>query len=106
MYKLQFFVPEAHLESVKAAVVKAGAGNVGTYKKCAWNVLGSGQYEPTDESDPYQGHSGKLENVREFMVDVVVEDKLIKTVIETLLEAHPYETPAYGAWKLLTLDDF
>lgn len=105
MYKLFFFVPEAHLESVKTACLRTGAGKIGSYEKCAWQILGTAQYLPTKESKPYQGISGKLETAREYRVELMVEDKLLKTVMETLIQAHPYESPVYGAVKLLRIED-
>ena len=105
MYKLSFLVPEAHLESVKAACFKAGAGKIGCYEKCAWQTLGTGQYKPTEGSTPYQGTVGKLQTAREYLVEMVAEETLIKSVIEALLKAHPYETPAYSVWKTLTAND-
>ena len=105
MYKLHFLVPEVHAESVKAACFKAGAGKIGHYQKCAWQILGTGQYEPIKGSNPYQGTVGKLETAREYMIEMVIEDNLVKPVVQALLEAHPYETPVYGVWKILTIDD-
>ena len=46
MYKLCFFVPESHVEQVKAALFAQGAGKIGEYDCCAWQVLGTGQFKP------------------------------------------------------------
>jgi hypothetical protein len=32
--------------------------------------------------------------------------KTIKAVLKALIQAHPYETPAYEVWPILTLEDF
>lgn len=106
MYRLSFYVPEPHLESVKAACTKAGAGKIGPYENCAWQTSGTGQYMPTEESKPYYGVKNKLEFAKEFKVEMVIADELVKDVLEAMLKAHPYETPAYGVWKILTIDDF
>ena len=45
MYKLCFYVPVSHVEQVKEAVFAAGAGSVGDYRRCCWQVLGQGQFE-------------------------------------------------------------
>lgn len=103
MYKLHFFVPESHLESVKNACFKAGAGKVGPYDQCAWQTLGTGQYRPLENSTPYQGVSGRLETASEYLVDMVIEDAYVKDVLNALIDAHPYETPAYSVWKLLSM---
>jgi len=43
MYKIVFYVPESHLEAVKQVMFGAGAGKIGNYDQCAWQVKGNGQ---------------------------------------------------------------
>ena len=100
MVKLNFFVPESHLESVKTALFQAGAGKIGDYDSCCWQTLGAGQYRPLEGSAPYIGQTGVVEKVQEYKVELVCEDALIKAVIRALIAAHPYEEPAYDVIKL------
>ncbi|ARN76055.1 YqfO family protein [Oceanicoccus sagamiensis] len=100
MFKLCFYVPESHLESVKAAVFNAGAGTIGDYERCCWQVLGRGQFKPMPGSQPFIGEQGALESVEEYRVEMVCADKLIKAVVNALKTAHPYEEPAYDVWRV------
>lgn len=100
MYKLVFFVPDSHLEAVKAAVFEAGAGVIGDYERCCWQVLGSGQFKPTQGAQPFIGTIGELEKVLEWRVELVCNDELIRTAVAALVDAHPYEEPAYDVWRL------
>lgn len=100
MYKLAFFVPESHLEAVKTALFAQGAGKIGNYDHCCWQVLGEGQYRPAEGSLPFIGQLGCIEKVSEWKVEMVCSDDLIQTIITTLKSSHPYETVAYDAWKL------
>ena len=100
MYKLAFFVPASHVEVVKAAVFAAGGGRIGDYDHCAWQTLGQGQFRPLDGSQPYLGQTGQVEVVEEWKVELVVADDLITQVVAALRQSHPYETPAYEAWRL------
>lgn len=100
MYKLAFFVPPSHVEQVKRAVFAAGAGRIGAYDCCSWQVLGHGQFRPLDGSQPFIGQTGEIEHVEEWKVELVVDDALIQQVVAALKHSHPYETPAYDAWKL------
>ncbi|KRW59300.1 Nif3-like dinuclear metal center hexameric protein [Pseudomonas sp. TTU2014-080ASC] len=100
MYKLSFYVPESHLEAVKAAVFKAGAGHIGAYDHCCWQTLGQGQFRPLDGSQPFIGQTGTVEQVVEWKVEMVVADELIHDSVRALKAAHPYETPAYEVWRL------
>jgi hypothetical protein len=100
MYKLCFYVPVLQLESVKEAVFAAGAGKIGNYEACAWQVLGKGQFRAQGEANPFIGQVGQLEQVEEYRVEMVVEAHCIVDVIHALKAAHPYETPAYDVTLL------
>lgn len=106
MFNLVFFVPSSHLEEVKAAVFKAGAGTIGFYEACSFQVQGVGQFKPLAGSTPFLGSTGSVEYVDEWRVEVVVPDATVTDVITALLPAHPYETPAYHLYRALTLEDF
>ncbi|CAI8959855.1 NGG1p interacting factor NIF3 [Pseudomonas sp. IT-P12] len=100
MYKLGFFVPDSHVETVKTAVFEAGGGRIGDYDHCAWQVLGQGQFRALDGSQPYIGQLGQVEVVDEWKVELVVADELIRAAVAALKLSHPYETPAYEVWRL------
>ncbi|OGO91907.1 MAG: NGG1p interacting factor NIF3 [Coxiella sp. RIFCSPHIGHO2_12_FULL_44_14] len=102
MYKISFYVPTTHLDSVKETLFSAGAGRVGLYDHCAWQTLGTGQFRPLPGSDPTIGQHHVIEQVEEYLVEMVCEDHCLKIVLDTLVKAHPYETPAYAAWKIQT----
>ncbi|BCS46034.1 NGG1p interacting factor 3 protein, NIF3 [Pseudomonas amygdali pv. tabaci str. ATCC 11528] len=100
MYKLAFFVPPSHVDEVKNAVFAAGAGRIGAYDHCSWQVLGQGQFRPLNGSQPFVGQSGVVESVEEWKVELVVADDLIQQAVLALKQSHPYETPAYEVWRL------
>ncbi len=100
MYKLVFYVPATHLDTVKRQVFLAGAGKIGNYDSCCWQVLGEGQFRALEGSTPFLGQQGEVEEVAEFRVEMVCEDSLVTSVVAALKQAHPYEEPAYDVWKL------
>jgi len=104
MYQIVFYVPESHLEPVKEALFKAGAGKIGDYECCAWQTLGQGQFRPLEGSDPYLGQTGEVEQVAEYKVELVCEKAVLKSAITAMLAAHPYEEPAYSIWPLFDLE--
>lgn len=106
MYKLSFYVPDSHLESVKKALFAKGAGQYKAYDQCSWQVRGEGQFRPLTDSRPYLGKTRQLEKVAEYKVEMICIDATIKEVVQTLLSIHPYEEPAYEIYKILTLEDF
>lgn len=105
MYKLNFYVPESHLEPLKSALFAKGAGHYKAYDQCCWQVRGEGQFRPLPDSRPYYGKTGRLENVAEYKVEMICKAAVIKEVVQTLLSIHPYEEPAYEIYKILTVED-
>jgi len=105
MYLLSFYVPETHLEQVKTALFQVGAGQIGNYQSCSWEAKGQGQFQPMEGSEPFIGESGKVETVSEYKVEVVCDSERVKSTVEALIRAHPYETPAYHLQRVMTLDD-
>ena len=103
MYKFCFYVPESHLDEVKAAIFAAGAGRVGHYDSCCWQTLGQGQFRPLAGSEPFIGQPGQVEEVAEWKVELVVADELIHDTVKAMKKAHPYETPAFDVWRLSDL---
>ncbi len=106
MYQLCFYVPESHLETVKAALFAQGAGQFRAYDQCCWQVRGDGQFRPLAGSRPYAGGILRLEKLSEYKVEMICRDEAIKTVVKTLLAVHPYEEPAYQIYRILTIEDF
>lgn len=103
MYKLCFYVPEAQLEQVKHALFKIGAGRIGHYEHCCWQILGEGQFKPLEGAKPFVGSEGNIHKLLEYKVEMVVDDGLIKSVVKELKRVHPYEEPAYEVYKLASL---
>jgi hypothetical protein len=104
MYKLVFFVPESHLDLVKAAVFNSGAGRIGHYDQCCWQVLGQGQFRPLRGATPFIGVRDQLKVLPEYRVEMVCADELIGSAISALHASHPYEEPAFDVWRLADVE--
>ena len=70
-YKLVFFVPESHKETVKTALFSKGAGQYQGYDCCAWETLGQGQFRPLEGSQPFLGQTNEIEKVDEYRVEML-----------------------------------
>ena len=103
MYKISVFIPETHLDAVKSAMFEAGAGRIGDYDSCCWQVLGRGQFRPLPGSNPHLGQHGELETVAEYRVELVVDDEHARAAVTALKAAHPFEEPAYDLIRVETL---
>lgn len=100
MYKICFYVPPEHTEKVKNALFAAGAGKIGDYVCCAWQIMGEGQFMPLEGSHAFIGEKNNLEKIRENKVEMVCADEYIRAVIEALKSSHPYEEPAYQVMRI------
>lgn len=98
--KLVVFIPESHADRVREAIFNAGAGWIGQYSHCSFNLEGTGTFMPREGSVPYIGKQGKLENVQEIRVETLVPDSMRKKVIQAMLKAHPYEEVAYDLYPV------
>jgi len=103
MYKICFYAPTAQTEKIKNAMFAAGAGKIGNYACCAWQVLGEGQFMPLAGSHAFIGNQNQLEKIAEYRVEMVCEEKYMDDVIAALKKTHPYEEPAY---QVLRLEEF
>ncbi|EQC51410.1 YqfO family protein [Bacteriovorax sp. DB6_IX] len=101
MKKIVFFVPKNDAENVKNAVFKAGAGTIGNYDNCCFEMEGIGQFRPLDGANPYIGSQNKVEKVVELRVETICPDGKIEEVLKALRLAHPYEEPAIDVYELL-----
>ena len=99
-YKLSVFVPVEKAEELKNAMAEAGAGRIGDYTHCFWQVTGTGQFKPGQGADPYLGSVGELEKVEEARVEGVVSQARLGPVLEAMRRAHPYEEVAYDLMPL------
>ena len=99
-----FYVPESHLDRVKSAVFQAGAGNIGNYSNCCWQILGQGQFIPGAGSQPAEGERFELSCVPEYLVQVTCKQKDIASILEAFKASHPYEEPAYFITPLLSVE--
>lgn len=99
IYRINVYVPESHLEEVKAALFTAGAGKTGDYDSCCWQTKGQGQFRPLEGSAPYIGQAGKVETVEEYKLEMVCVAENVKAALESMIQAHPYEEPAYDVYK-------
>jgi len=102
MYTLCFYVPGASLEAVKSAVFAAGAGRIGNYEHCCWQVEGQGQFRPLTGSQPALGKLGEIEKVSEYRVEMVCEANCIAAAVNALKQVHPYEEPAWHVLEAVT----
>lgn len=105
LLKLSTMVPKTHADVVRSALFNAGAGQMGNYDSCSFSVLGEGSFRAKDGANPYVGVLNELHTEPEVRIDVILPTWLRNKVEQELLDAHPYEVPAYEFICLSNLSD-
>lgn len=100
LYKLAVYVPESHHEAVLEAIWRAGAGHIGNYSHCSFNIQGTGTFMPEAGSDPFIGSTGKLERADEIRIETIVPYSVHRKVVQAMLKAHPYDEVAYDLYPV------
>jgi dinuclear metal center YbgI/SA1388 family protein len=100
LFKLVVYVPESHHETVRTAMFSAGAGWIGNYSHCSFNIEGTGTFLPQEGSDPFIGKPGRLTQSKEIRLETVVPLSARKKVISAMLKVHPYEEVAYDLYSM------
>jgi dinuclear metal center YbgI/SA1388 family protein len=98
--KLVTFIPPEHAEKVRQAVFGAGAGVIGEYDQCSYNLEGYGTFRGSGNTNPFIGEKGKLNFEKEIRFETIFPENLQSAIIRALLEAHPYEEVAYDIYPL------
>ncbi|WP_034261346.1 Nif3-like dinuclear metal center hexameric protein [Altibacter lentus] len=100
--KLRTFVPLSAAEKVRDALFTAGAGAIGNYENCSFNVVGKGSFKGNEASNPTLGKRGELHFEEEVQVGITFQKHLEAKVLHALNTAHPYEEVAY---EITTLEN-
>lgn len=100
--KLVTFVPTESASDVRNALFQAGAGEIGNYSNCSFNVTGRGSFNGNEESNPVKGGRGKTHFEDEVQIGITFAKHLQSKVVKALFDSHPYEEVAY---EITTLEN-
>lgn len=98
--KLVAFIPLSAANKVRDAVFHAGAGQIGGYDFCGYNVEGTGSFRASNETNPYVGEKGKIHYEQEIRFETIFPAWLQEKIIRALVQNHPYEEVAYDIYAL------
>ncbi len=98
--KLVVFVPMEQASALRQSLFDAGAGQIGKYGECSFNVRGTGTFKAGDGANPYVGEIGKQHQQEEVRLEVVYPRHLERKILMNLYQTHPYEEVAYDLYEL------
>ena len=98
--KLVTFIPTDQLDKVRQEIFLAGAGHIGNYDSCSYNLEGEGSFRALEGADPYVGNVGEIHFEREIRFEAIFPAHKQSNIISALLKSHPYEEVAYDIYPL------
>ncbi|MHA2789424.1 Nif3-like dinuclear metal center hexameric protein [Corynebacterium sp. S7] len=88
-------IPQSSVRTVMDALFAVGAGRIGNYSECAFEIAGQGGFTPLEGADPTDGEVGTHFSAPETRVEFVADSTLRRKLIDELRRTHPYEEPAF-----------
>jgi len=98
--KLVTFCPVSHAEKVRNAIFEAGAGQIGEYDCCSFNMEGLGTFRAGKKANPFVGKHNEMHFETELRIETVLPAYLEKKVISAMIKNHPYEEVAYDIYPI------
>lgn len=100
--KLTTYVPKKQADVLREKLFAAGAGSIGNYDECSFNITGIGSYKANQDANPTIGTKGKVHFEEEVQLGITFPKHLERNILQTLFKNHPYEEVAY---EVVTLDN-
>ena len=98
--KLTTYIPIKDATNLRNKLFEAGAGSIGNYDNCSFNVVGKGSFRGKENANPTIGKKGVLHFEEETCINVIFEDYLEGKVLDTLFKNHPYKEVAHELYTL------
>jgi hypothetical protein len=99
-FKVVTFVPSTDLPRVRDSLFAVGAGTYGLYSKCSFSAPGRGTFQGDKGSRPACGRPGKMEELDESRLEILVPYDRLGKALSALRKAHPYEEPVIEAYQV------
>jgi dinuclear metal center YbgI/SA1388 family protein len=99
-YKIVTFCPVDAAEKIRNGLASVGAGRIGHYELCSFELRGTGTFFARDEAHPTIGRKGSIERVDEVRLEMVCPKSALALAVMSLRHFHPYEEPPIEIYQL------
>lgn len=99
-YKFVIFLPSGSEKKIRKAICGSGGGKFKDYSCCTFSSPGTATFLPEKDAHPYIGNTGELSIVDEVRMECIVDEENLRRLIKNVIEAHPYEEPAYDIYRI------
>ena len=98
--KIVTFCPADIVDAVRNGLASVGAGQIGKYQLCSFELPGRGTFFAGDGAKPTLGVRGAMQVVDEVRLEMVCPKAALALALATLRQFHPYEEPAIDIYPL------
>ena len=98
--KLEIFVPQEYVLTIRDKLAKIGAGVIGNYDHCIAIHPVKGYFRPLPGANPFDGEIGVIKETMEYKVEVNCKRELVRDAIRVIKSVHPYEEPLINVLPL------
>jgi len=98
--KIVTFCPQDSVDRIRDGLAATGAGIIGDYQRCSFELQGTGTFHGGSESNPAVGRAGRLERVQEVRLEMICPRNLLAGAVKVLANFHPYEEPPIEVYAL------
>jgi dinuclear metal center YbgI/SA1388 family protein len=99
--KIVTFCPAEAVDAIRSGLATIGAGRIGNYQLCSFELRGTGTFFGGEDTSPVVGERGELQRVDEVRLEMVCGKSNLALAVMTLREFHPYEEPPIEIYSLL-----
>lgn len=98
--KIVTFCPHDAVDAIRNGLATAGAGTIGAYSACSFEMPGTGTFLAGEGADPTVGQVGRFERTEEVRLEMVCSKSALGIAIIALRQFHPYEEPPMEIYEL------
>ncbi len=98
--KVVVFVPRREVDRLRQAMAAAGAGRIGDYSHCSYQLQGHGTFLGGASTNPTVGRRGVLETAEEVRLEMPCSTRALPAVARAIRQVHCYEEPAWEVYPL------
>ncbi|HUH36251.1 MAG TPA: Nif3-like dinuclear metal center hexameric protein [Moheibacter sp.] len=95
LQQLVTYVPVEFAAALRQSLFEAGAGKIGNYDQCSFNVEGKGTFRGGVHSNPKIGSINEFRTENEVRISVLVPKHLKGEILDALMKNEFYEEIAY-----------
>lgn len=91
--KIEIYLPEENLESLRLALSATQAGVFGNYDNVFSITQVTGYWRPLEGANPYIGKTGQIETASEIKMEINCKREFVSAALQAIRNTHPYEEP-------------